>query len=55
MYGAAASERRIGNEEKIALFVAGGGFSLLPFEEADAREAADIRAHLRRAGADRSV
>jgi tRNA(fMet)-specific endonuclease VapC len=51
MYGAAASERRLANEEKIALFVAGGDFSLLPFEEADAREAADIRANLRRAGA----
>ena len=51
MYGAAASERRVANEEKIALFVAGGDFTLLPFEEADAREAADIRAHLKRAGA----
>jgi tRNA(fMet)-specific endonuclease VapC len=51
MYGAAASERRLDNEEKIALLVAGGDFSLLPFEEADAREAADIRAHLKRAGA----
>jgi tRNA(fMet)-specific endonuclease VapC len=51
MYGAAASERRLANEEKIAVFVAGGGFLLLPFEEADAREAADIRAHLKRAGA----
>jgi tRNA(fMet)-specific endonuclease VapC len=50
MYGAAASARREANEEKIAVFVAGGGFSLLPFEEADAREAADIRAHLKRAG-----
>jgi tRNA(fMet)-specific endonuclease VapC len=49
--GAAASERRLANEEKIALFIASGDFSLLPFEEADAREAADIRAHLKRAGA----
>jgi tRNA(fMet)-specific endonuclease VapC len=51
MYGAAASARRLANEEKIAMFVAGGGFSLLPFEEADAREAADIRTYLRRVGA----
>jgi tRNA(fMet)-specific endonuclease VapC len=51
MYGAAASERRLANDEKIALFVATGDFSLLPFEEADAREAADIRAHLKRGGA----
>lgn len=48
MYGAAYSERRKANEEKIALFIAAGGLTLLPFEEADAREAADIRAHLRR-------
>ncbi len=48
MYGAARSERRKANEDKIALFVASGGLTLLPFEEADAREAADIRAHLRR-------
>lgn len=50
MYGAAASERRKENEDKIALFIAGGGFVLLPFDEADAREAAMIRAHLRRLG-----
>jgi tRNA(fMet)-specific endonuclease VapC len=50
MYGAAASARRRDNEEKIALFIGAGGFSLLPFEDGDAREAADIRAHLRRAG-----
>jgi len=48
MYGAAHSQRRSANEEKVVLFVAGGGLALLPFEEADAREAADIRAHLRR-------
>ena len=48
MYGAAHSERRRANEEKIALFIAGGGLGLLPFDEADAREAADIRAYLRR-------
>lgn len=48
MYGAAHSARRKANEDKIALFIASGGLTLLPFEEADAREAADIRAHLRR-------
>jgi tRNA(fMet)-specific endonuclease VapC len=48
MYGAAHSARRAENEEKVALFVAAGGLLLLPFEEPDAREAADIRAHLRR-------
>ena len=49
MYGAAASKRRKENEDKIALFIASGGFALLPFEAADAFEAADIRAHLKRA------
>jgi tRNA(fMet)-specific endonuclease VapC len=48
MYGAAYSERRKANEDKIALFIVAGRLTLLPFEEADAREAADIRAHLRR-------
>jgi tRNA(fMet)-specific endonuclease VapC len=48
MYGAAHSERRRANEDKIALFVASGGIALLAFAEADAREAADIRAYLRR-------
>jgi tRNA(fMet)-specific endonuclease VapC len=32
----------------LALFIVAGRLTLLPFEEADAREAADIRAHLRR-------
>ncbi|EJT03842.1 type II toxin-antitoxin system VapC family toxin [Rhizobium sp. CCGE 510] len=50
MYGAAASERRHANEEKIALFIASGGISLIEFNEGDAEEAADIRAHLRRQG-----
>jgi tRNA(fMet)-specific endonuclease VapC len=50
MYGAAASERRRDNEEKIALLVAAGDIALVPFEEADARHAAEIRAHLRRLG-----
>jgi len=50
MYGAAASARRRANEEKIALFIASGRIALLAFDEADAGEAADIRAHLRRQG-----
>jgi tRNA(fMet)-specific endonuclease VapC len=50
MYGAAASTRRRANEEKIALFIASGRIALLPFDEADADEAADIRAYLRRQG-----
>jgi tRNA(fMet)-specific endonuclease VapC len=45
---AAYSERRKVNEDKIAVFIVAGRPKLLPFEEADAREAADIRAHLRR-------
>lgn len=48
MYGAAASRRRKANEDKIALFIASGGIALLAFEAADAVEAADIRAQLRR-------
>jgi len=36
------------NEQKIALFVAAGGLDIPAFEQADAKEAADIRAHLRR-------
>lgn len=49
MYGAAASRRRKANEDKIALFIAAGDIALLPFEAADVHEAADIRAHLKRA------
>lgn len=49
MYCAANSERRKANEDKIILFIAGGALSLLDFVDADAREAADIRTHLRRA------
>ncbi len=49
MYGAAASERRKANEDKIVLFISDGALSLLPFEDGDAVEAADIRAHLKRA------
>lgn len=50
MYGAAASARRRTNEEKIALFIASGRIALIDFNEADAGEAADIRAYLRRRG-----
>lgn len=50
MSGAANSERRKANEDKVTLFIAGGGLSLLDFVEADAREAAVVRAHLRRQG-----
>ena len=48
MYGAAASQRRKANEDKLALFLASGPIALLPFEAGDATEAADIRAQLRR-------
>jgi tRNA(fMet)-specific endonuclease VapC len=51
MYGAAASERRRENEHKIALFVAAGRLDVPAFEQGDAQDAADIRAHLRRLGA----
>jgi tRNA(fMet)-specific endonuclease VapC len=50
MYGAAASERRAANEEKIAIFIASGRISLSPFEADDAIEAAGIRAQLKRTG-----
>jgi tRNA(fMet)-specific endonuclease VapC len=50
MYGAAASERPEANANKIALFVSSGRLSLLSLDVEDAREAADIRAHLRRIG-----
>jgi tRNA(fMet)-specific endonuclease VapC len=46
--GAAASRRRKANEGKIALFLASGDIALLPFEAADAVEAAEIRAQLKR-------
>jgi tRNA(fMet)-specific endonuclease VapC len=48
IYGAAASRRRKANEDKIALFIASGNIALLPFEAADAVEAAEIRAQLKR-------
>jgi tRNA(fMet)-specific endonuclease VapC len=50
MYGAANSARRQENEEKVSVFVAAGNFVLLDLAEQDAREAADIRAHLKRQG-----
>lgn len=49
MFGAAASRRREANEWKIALLLS-QEIAILPVEEADARHAADIRAHLRRLG-----
>ena len=50
MYGAANSARKQENEEKVSVFVAAGNFVLLDLAEQDAREAADIRAHLKRQG-----
>jgi len=50
MYGAAASARRRANEDKVALFIVSGGIALINFNEADAGEAADIRAYLKRQG-----
>lgn len=50
MYGAANSAQRQANEDKVAIFIAAGGVTLLAFAEDDAREAADIRAHLKRQG-----
>lgn len=50
MYGAAASDRRRDNEEKIAIFIASGRITLIDFSKADATEAAELRAYLRRQG-----
>jgi tRNA(fMet)-specific endonuclease VapC len=50
MYGAAASRRRKANEDKIAVLIASGRIALLPFEAADAGEAAEIRSELKRVG-----
>jgi len=50
MYGAANSARKQENQEKVSVFVAAGQFILLALAEQDAREAADIRAHLKRRG-----
>jgi tRNA(fMet)-specific endonuclease VapC len=49
MFGAAASQRRQGNEEKIAMLVA-SGIEILSFDADDAGHAGDIRAYLKRAG-----
>jgi tRNA(fMet)-specific endonuclease VapC len=48
MCGAAYSRRQHENEAAITLLISSSGLVLLPFDEADAREAAEIRAHLRR-------
>jgi len=50
MYGAANSERKQANQDKVAVFMAGGNLTIFAFAEEDAREAADIRAHLKRQG-----
>lgn len=50
MYGAANSARKQENQEKVTVFVAAGSVILLALAEEDAREAADIRAHLKRQG-----
>lgn len=50
MYGAAFSERRTANEGKIAVFISCGEIALLAFTQADAHEAAEIRATLKRQG-----
>jgi tRNA(fMet)-specific endonuclease VapC len=49
MFGAAASQRRKGDEEKIAMLVA-SGIEIMPFDADDAGHAGDIRAYLKRAG-----
>jgi tRNA(fMet)-specific endonuclease VapC len=50
MFGAANSAHRRANEDKVAIFIAAGTIALLAFAEDDAREAADVRAHLKRQG-----
>ncbi len=50
MYGAAKSDRKQSNQDKVAVFIAGGNLTIFAFAEEDAREAADIRAHLKRQG-----
>lgn len=50
MYGAANSQRRIQNEEKVALFISSGDIKLLSFGAEDAAIAGSIRAKLRQAG-----
>jgi tRNA(fMet)-specific endonuclease VapC len=48
-YGAAKSERRADNEDRLAIFLR-APIAVLPFDGDDAREAGDIRAALARAG-----
>lgn len=48
-YGAAKSDRRQENEERLALFLQ-LPISILPFEPGDAEEAGEIRAAMERAG-----
>src|SRR5262245_59259829 len=48
-YGAAKSDRRVQNEERIQVFL-NAPIAILSFEAEDAREAGDIRAHLAKAG-----
>lgn len=50
MYGAANSQRRVQNEEKVALFISSGDIDLLPFDTEDAAIAGSIRAKLRQTG-----
>jgi tRNA(fMet)-specific endonuclease VapC len=49
-YGAAKSERRRENEERLAVFLQ-APITVLPFDADDAREAGEIRATLAKAGA----
>jgi tRNA(fMet)-specific endonuclease VapC len=50
MYGAANSQRRIQNEEKITLFISSGDIQLLSFGPEDAAISGSIRAKLRHDG-----
>lgn len=50
MYGAANSVRKQENQKKVTVFIAAGNIILLALAEEDAREAADIRTHLKRRG-----
>jgi tRNA(fMet)-specific endonuclease VapC len=43
-YGAARSDRRAANEERLAVFLS-APIAILPFDAEDAREAGEIRAH----------
>ena len=50
MYGAAYGQKRSANEDKITLFLSSADIVILAFTQADSREAADLRAHLKREG-----